>query len=144
MAHDPRSLALRWFDEIWNQGRLETADELLAPGAVVHDPGIAGHDANDPSDLKEQVQTLRGAFPDLHIHVDEIVCEGDYVAMRCTASGTHLGDGLGIPPTGREIRIQGMSMGRWENGRLCEGWNQFDLMSLFRQLGLLSLFDHTA
>ena len=140
MTESLRSQVLRWFDEVYNQGRFETIDELLAPEAVIHGVGLAAGPVRGASELKEQVEVLRGAFPDLHIRVEELICEGRLVAMRLTASGTHRGDELGISPTRRRVTIEGMSFGRWEGGQLVEGWNQFDLFSLYRQLGVLSLF----
>jgi len=84
---------------------------------------------------------MRAAFPDIHLEVEDTVAEGDLVAFRGTFTGTHLGDGMGIAPTGRFLEVRGMSMGRWREGCLVEGWNHHDLLSLYRGLGLLRLFD---
>jgi len=144
MDQDLRDLVLRWHEEIFNQGRYETIDELMAPGAVIRGAGLGTKPARCVSDLKEEVAMLRAVFPDLRLTVDEIVCEGDMVAMRVTATGTHSGEGLGITPTGRRLEIHGMSMGRWQDGQLVEGWNQYDFLTLYRELGVLGLFAEPA
>lgn len=141
MSRDLRTLAFRWYREIYDQGRLETIDELMAPHAVIHGGGLDVRPIHGPSDLKEQVLTLREAFPDLRVAVEEVIAEDDFVVIRCVASGTHCGEALGIPPTGRVTKIPGMTMGRWTRGQLAEGWSHWDLLSFYRQLGVLSLFE---
>ena len=113
----------------------------MAPSAVIHGGGLDVRPVRGPSDLKEQVQTLRDAFPDLHVTVERLVVQADLVAIRCVASGTHEGPGLGIVATGRKTTTPGMTMGRWARGRLVEGWSHWDLLSFYRQLGVLGLFD---
>lgn len=137
----PGALARRWCEEIFDRGRLDSVDELLAADGVIHDGGLAARSVRSPSDFKEQVTALRSAFPDLRMEPKEMACEGELVAFHCRVSGTHLGDGLGIPATGRFLEICGMSMGRWRDGRLVEGWNHYDLLTLYRRLGVLRLFD---
>lgn len=134
-----RELALRLYDEIFNEDRPGSLEELVAPDAVMHGAGISELPASGPSELRAQVDVLRDGFPDLHIRVDEVVCEGDRAALRCTATGTHRGAALGVPPTGRHVTIQGVSFCRFRNGQLVESWNHFDLLSMYRQLGLLRL-----
>lgn len=134
-----RPVVLRFYEEVFNQGRPEAVDELLAPGGVIHGAGISERSVRDPEEMKAQVALLRAAFPDLHVEVLDLVCERDRAAMRCRATGTHLGEALGIPPSGRRVEIEGVSFGRWRDGLLVEGWNSFDLLSLYRQLGLLRL-----
>jgi steroid delta-isomerase-like uncharacterized protein len=134
-----RDVALRFYDEIFNEDRPGALEELVAPDAVMHGAGISELPASGPSELRAQVDVLRDAFPDLHIRVDDIVCEGDLAALRCTATGTHRGVALGVPPTGRRVTIQGVSFCRIRGGQLVESWNHFDLLSLYRQLGLLRL-----
>lgn len=134
-----RDVALRFYEEIFNQGLPEAIEELVAPDAVMHGAGISERAASGPSELRAQVETLREAFPDLRIEVEEVVCEGDRAVLRCTARGTHRGEALGIPPTGRRVAIQGVSFCRFRGEQLVESWNHFDLLSLYRQLDLLRL-----
>lgn len=137
-----RQLALRFYEEIFNQGRLDTIDELMEPDAVIHGGGLDVRPVRGPSDLKEQVLVLRDAFPDLHIEVQDLVVRGDVVTVRAVVRGTHAGPGLGIPPTGRATCVHGLTQGRWLRGRLVEGWSHWDLLSFYRQLDLFDLFGH--
>jgi steroid delta-isomerase-like uncharacterized protein len=71
--------------------------------------------------------------------VDDVICEGDLVAARWTAAGTHRGAGLGVPATGKPMRVTGMTWARFDqNGRLAEGWNSFDRLGMLQQLGIVA------
>ena len=96
MSEQNKVIARRLYEEIINQGRLETADELLAPDARSHAGAPPG-----PEGLKRHVTMLRSAFPDLRHNIEDVIAEGEKVVVRTTCSGTHLGDFMGIPPTGR-------------------------------------------
>lgn len=136
MATDPVTLSTQWFEQIWNKGNLETASELMAPGCVMHDPSVAPGEVTDAEAFKEIVRTYRQAIPDIHFEVIEMFCEGDRSVLRLEVTGTHSGEGIG-PPSNKSIRISGMALGHWRNGQLVEGWNNFDLLSLFEQIGLV-------
>src|SRR5262245_22106574 len=133
---DNKALVRRWFDEVWNQGRADTIDEMLSPVSLVHGLGepLKGIEA-----FKAFHRAYREAFPDVRIHIEEMIAEGDLVAARWTATGTHRGDGLGIPATNKPARFTGMVISRFENGRLVEGWNNFDQLGMFQQLGVVKL-----
>jgi len=135
MAAEPKAMIHRWFDEVWNQGRLETIDELFAEESVAHGLGEGGRMVRGPAAFKPLVQNLRAAMPDLHIGVEDIVVDGDRAAFRVVLQGTHTGDGLGVPPSGRPVRVAGMVMVRFENGRIMEGWNSWDQLGLLQQIG---------
>jgi predicted ester cyclase len=81
----------------------------------------------------------RNAFPDVRITVDQSVSEGDLVAVRWSGTGTHKGDGLGLPATNRPAQFTGMTFVRVQNGKLVEGWNIFDQLAMFTQLGIVQL-----
>ena len=134
-----RDLTLRFYEEIFNQGSVAAIDELVDDRAVMHGVGISERTLTGRAALREQVATLRAAFPDIRIDVEDLVCGGSRSAMRCKASGTHLGDAIGVPATGRRASIEGVSFCRWRDGKLVESWNHFDLLSMYRQLGLPSL-----
>jgi predicted ester cyclase len=80
---------------------------------------------------------FRGAFPDIHIDVEKTVVEGDYVTVMCRVTGTHTGATLGFPPTGRRIDFNGMVLARVANGQFQEGWNCFDFLTMYQQLGVV-------
>jgi steroid delta-isomerase-like uncharacterized protein len=135
MSEANKALIRRWFDEVWNRGRASAIDEMLAPTAVIH--GLAGADVRGPEGFKPFHAAYRNAFPDIAIHVDQVVAEGNMVAARWTSTATHTGDGLGMPATGLPSTISGMTFGRIENGKLAEGWNVFDQFGMLQQLGVL-------
>jgi predicted ester cyclase len=83
------------------------------------------------------VRNLRGGLPDLHMTIEDILADGDKVTVRLTVEGTHKGAQLGIPPTGRRIRIAGIVVLRIAHGQLVEGWNSWDQLGLLRQIGAL-------
>jgi steroid delta-isomerase-like uncharacterized protein len=136
MSAENKAILRRWFEEVWNQGNTATVDELLPEDGVAH--GL-GPDLRGPAAFKEFHATFRNAFPDIHIDIEDVIAEGDKVAYRWTATGTHQGHLLGIPPTGRSPRFTGMGIVRIRNGRIVEGWNVFDQLGMFQQLGVQQL-----
>ena len=124
-----------WFEEVWNKGRVDAIDEMLAADAIVHGLGEPGVDVQGADAFKAFFAKLRDAFPDVVFTVDQTIAEGDWVASRWTARATHRGDTLGMPATGRRISVTGMSMARIRDGQLVESWNNWDIMGLMQQLG---------
>src|SRR5262245_39607709 len=98
-----KKVALRWSQELWSQGNLATADEIIAPDYVRHDPGDP-FPAHGPDDVKRIVTMLRGMFPDFHIDVEATIAEGDIVVSRYTATATDTVGYMGLPPTGKAVR----------------------------------------
>jgi|SRR5688572_26169421 predicted ester cyclase len=135
MSAENKALIERWFEEVWNKGRGEAIDEMFAPDGVAH--GL-GPDLRGPAEFKTFHAAFRQAFPDVRVAVDDLVAEGDTVAYRLTASGTHLGHGLGFAPTSRPARFVVMGTARIANGRIVEGWNVMDNMGMLTQLGVVT------
>jgi steroid delta-isomerase-like uncharacterized protein len=136
MSIENKTLVQRWFSEVWNEGRADAIDEMLADDAAVH--GL-GPDLHGPAEFKHFHSAYRNAYPDVTIHIDDLVAEDDMVAVRWSASGTHRGDGLGFPATGRRAQFTGMVFVRIKEGKLVEGWNNFDQLGMLLQLGIVSL-----
>lgn len=134
MPIDIRTVLRRWFDEVWNSGREETVDELLAHDAVAHGLG-EGEDVQGPAGFKQFLRNMRSAFPDGHIRIEDMIGEGDKAAVRVVLEGTHLGDSLGLARTGRSVNVTGLIITRVSNGQIIEGWNCWDQLGLLRQLG---------
>lgn len=122
----------RWFDEVWNGRRVETIDELFAEDGVAH--GLGDDVVHGPSGFKAHQAAFVTAFPDLRIDVHEILTDGDKTVARFTATGTHGGALLGLAPTGKPMRVDGIAIARWENGKIAEAWNQIDFMTMMQQL----------
>ena len=123
----------RAIEEGWNNGNLEAIDELFAPDFVEHQVGIApGRDG-----VKGSIQALRTAFPDLHLTFEDAVANGDMVWARLSAAGTHQGPFMGLPGTGRPVRIDVIDIVRVADGRLVEHWGVADRLNVAQQIGLV-------
>jgi steroid delta-isomerase-like uncharacterized protein len=131
VSEENRRAAVRWMEEVWNQRRDETIDELLAPGAVGHREGVETHGAEEFCAVRA---TLLGAFPDLRITVEDTVAEGDHVVVRWGVTGTHRGDHLGIAATAQAVEFRGLTWMRFSHGKLVEGWDAWNQGALLEQL----------
>lgn len=123
----------RLFEEVWNQGDLDAIDEILAPDFNGHflPSGIP----NGPEGFRMYVTGFRTAMPDLHMQVEDLIAEGDRVAIRITARGTQTGPLGDIPASGRKLTLGAMIIARFdENGRYAEGWGEHDRLTLLQQL----------
>ena len=128
------ALVCRWFEEVWGNGRAEAIDELLAPGATLHDVSDDGEQHWDAEGFRNFFSRMRGTFGQICFTIEEVVEEGDKVAVRWLATMCHVGEGLGIPPTNRNLRITGMSFAHLRGGRIVEGWSNWDVLGMQRQL----------
>ena len=137
MTETNKALVRRWFREVWNEGREATIDELFAEGGVAYGLGDREAEVRGPAQLKPFVRNLRGTLPDLQISIQEIMAEEDKVMVRVLLEGTHSGSGLGVPPSGRRIRVAGIVVIRVSKGQFVEGWNSWDQLGLLRQIGAL-------
>ncbi|MDP9377300.1 MAG: ester cyclase [Actinomycetota bacterium] len=134
MADSPQKAATKRFgEEVFNQGKLATADELLAADVVDHD-AAPGQPAGAEG-IKHFATMMRNAFPDLQTEIDEIIEEGDIVAFRYTVRGTHEGEFNGIAPTGRKIQVRAMEFLRFSDGKMVDRCGITDQLGLLGQLG---------
>lgn len=138
MAVKNEDLVRRWFSEVWNQGRESAVDDLLAGDAVVHGLGEPDVAVRGPAGFKPFLSKFQSAFTDIQITVDQTIAEGDWVASRWSARMTHRGDQLGVPATGERIQVTGMSMGRFQGGKMVEAWNSWDQLALMEQTKALT------
>ena len=128
----------RLYEEVFNQGNFDVADELIGANVIEHQqqPGVAP-DAAGPELVKQIARFFRSAFPDLNIAVEDLIAEGDRVAARVTITGTHEGELMGIPPTGKRVEVSSMDIIRFEDGKAAEHWGETDIMSMMQQLGVV-------
>ena len=126
----------RWCDEGWTKGHVEVADEIIHPNFKVHgaggqviEPGIEG--------LKQLVTAWRTGFPDAVQRVDKIMALGDTVVVRLTWEGTHLGEFMGTPPTGKKVSVETIGIDRVVDGKVVEGWGQLDMLGLLTTIGAM-------
>jgi steroid delta-isomerase-like uncharacterized protein len=121
------ALARRWFDEVWNVRREETVRELM--GAVCEGHMEGGLEVHGPEDFIAARAALLEAFPDFRVTVEDVIAEGDDVAVRWSASGTHLGGSLGFPASSPPAAFRGITWLTFRDGRIVEWWNQGRLIS---------------
>ena len=131
---EAKELARRLWEEAWNQGRLEVVDEVLAAGAVDRH---SFEEEDFRSHLKAAITEFRSGFPDLRAEVEDLVAEGDRVAMRVTITGTHTGPFFGTAPTGKTVRIRQFHFVQVNDaGQGIRHWANIGIDDLFRQLGV--------
>jgi steroid delta-isomerase-like uncharacterized protein len=131
---DNATLIRRWFEEVWNQNRLASIDELAAPDAVSHGLSDDGQPRVGRDHFRNFIGSFRAALGDIHITVEDVLSDGDRTAARLTFRATHTGDGFGFPATGRPIVATAIVIARWRDGKIVEGWNEFDAAGMLRQL----------
>ncbi|HUG14285.1 MAG TPA: ester cyclase [Thermomicrobiales bacterium] len=135
-AQDNKEVILRWFAEAWNKGNIDVADEIVTDDYVGYVSGNPGPmDGRGP--LQQFVTDWRTAFPDVHYTVHDVIGEGDMTLAYWTASGTHTGPMLGIPPTGRKVTIEGATISRYRDGQVVVGRGIFDRLDILQQLGVM-------
>jgi steroid delta-isomerase-like uncharacterized protein len=127
-------LVRRFYDEVWARGNLDVADELFADEYERHD-FREGEPTPGPEGQKRIAADFRAAFPDLTWEIDFILADGDFVAGRWTATGTHLGVWAGVEPSGRPMQFSGINVFRFADGKVVEIWNHRDDLGLLQQLG---------
>ena len=136
MSPDDNKAILRTYVEtIFNQKRVDRADDLVAPDYLDHAalpgqaPGLEG--------AKQKWAMYLAGIPDLRVTIEEMVAEGDKVAVRRSYEGTHQGELLGIPATGKHLQLGGISIFRLAGGKIAEHWEQLDRLTLMQQLGVI-------
>lgn len=136
MSTEQNKALVRRLEEVFNRGNISLVDELFAPDFVEHEelpPGIPpGREA-----VKQLTTMFRSAFPDFKATIDDIVAEGDKVVIRQTWSGTHKGEFMGVPPTGKSVSFGVIDIVRIAGGKLVEHWGQMDNMGMMQQLGAI-------
>jgi steroid delta-isomerase-like uncharacterized protein len=128
-------LVRRWFQEVWNEGKIESIHELLAPDAIGIGELEDGSSLRGPAEFVPFVERIRGAFPDIKIVVEDAFGAEDKVVLRWSATMTHRGDHLGMPASGRRVRIAGMSIARIRDKQITEGWDNWDQLGMLKQIG---------
>ena len=131
-----KALARKLVEEVINQGNISEIDELLIPNFVEHEelpPGIPpGREAP-----KALFTMLRSAFPDIKATIEHLIAEGDEVVLHMTWTGTHKGEFMGIPPTGKSISINVIDILGIAEGKFVEHWGVMDSMAMMQQLGVV-------
>ena len=139
MSEENKKLMRRWFEEVWNKGRADAIDEMFDEYGVAH--GLSDDPSNPitgPQGFRPFHTTFREAFPNMIIVVEDMVAEGDKVAARCSVRAKHEGEFIGRAATQSPVEFTGIAIVRIANGKIVEAWNNFDFMTMYKQVGLLA------
>jgi steroid delta-isomerase-like uncharacterized protein len=128
-------LMRRWFKEVWNDGRTQTIHDLLAPDGVGIGEHEDGRPLRGPSEFVPFVERIRGAFPDINVVVEDAFGAEDKVVLRWSATMTHRGDHLGMPASGKSVRMTGITIARIRDKQIIEGWDNWDQLGMLKQIG---------
>jgi predicted SnoaL-like aldol condensation-catalyzing enzyme len=124
MALTPRQAAEQWFEKLWNQGRRETIDSMLAPDCVIHD---GSQDIVGPDAFKSFYDNIQGVFSEVRVDPQFMIAEGDNVMVRWLSTGTE-------KKTGKRLEVTGMSLMRFHDGKAVEAWQNWDQYGLMQQV----------
>lgn len=135
-ADENMQLMRRWFQEVWNEGQGQTIHDLLSADGVGTGQRGAEVEIRGPEEFAKFVGEIRGAFPDMKVKIEDIVAADDKVVVRWSATMTHTGDHLGLPATGRTVRTRGITIARIVDGKIVEGWDNWDQLGMLEQIGV--------
>jgi steroid delta-isomerase-like uncharacterized protein len=134
-AEENRAVIRRAYEELWNERNVAVVDELVAEDFLNH--AAPPDRRRGRQGLKDVVRMFEHAFPDFRYEVEDVVSEGEKVAVRDTFRGTHQGDFMGIPATGNRVTMQAIHIYRFSEGKLAEHWVARDDLGMMRQLGAI-------
>ena len=133
-TEDNKTLVRRFYEDVFNQRNLALVDELCSTTHVFHNPPTTLHGREE---FKQLLSVYLTAFPDARFTVEDEIAEGEKVTSRYTFRGTHQGELMGIPPTGKQVTVTGIIINRIAGGQSVEGWLNFDALGLLQQIGAL-------
>ena len=136
MSEVNKNVVRRLFEEVWNKGNLQVTDDLFTPNYAHHDSSTPDV-GRGPESEKKRATLYRTAFPDVRFTIEDLIAEGETVTARWSCRGTHKGDLNGIAATGKQFNITGVSNARFTNGKMVEGWVNWDALGLMQQLGVV-------
>jgi predicted ester cyclase len=135
---EAKEVIRRWNNEGWSGGKYELAHEIISPNMTVH--GAGGQAVGmGPDGLIDLIKTWRTAFPDGRMAIDDLIVEGDIVAIRNTWHGTHEAEFYGVPPSGVTVAVTSVGIDRVVDGLVTEGWGELDMVGMMQQMGALPL-----
>lgn len=132
---DNISALKRWYREVWREAKNDTIYELLAPNAVLKGQRGSGVVIRGPEEFVKFAEQIRSAFPDTDVVIEDAFGVGDKVVARWSATMTHSGEGIGVAPTGRKVKITGITIACFVDGKIVEGWDNWDQLAMLEQLG---------
>lgn len=135
-VEENKAKARRFFETVGDASDVEAGKDLLIPEYRHHDPQLPPFMLESRDAYLSHLPVFRVSFPDLRCTVDDMLAEGDKVATRWAIRGTHRGDLMGIPPTGKQIEVPGITIHHFVDGKIAEGWTNVDMLGMLQQLGV--------
>ena len=139
MSMENKAIVRRFYEEVWNKRRVELVDELMSPSHAMHNNYIPDSCVG-PEAYKREIARWITGIPDLRFTVEDMIAEKDKVVVSWTVSGTHKGELRGIPPTGKKVSVEGMTILQIADGKIMDSFFNWDALSLMQQLGLAAGF----
>ncbi len=136
MSEENRTLVSRYLREVWSLGNTDKLEEFVASDYVYHG-SYDLHRSHGKEGLLQRVEALRTGLPGFRCSVDELFSVDDRVVVRFTASGVHSGVFLGVKPTGRQVRLSGITIFRLSRGKIAEEWTNWSALGVLQQLGVI-------
>jgi steroid delta-isomerase-like uncharacterized protein len=133
-TEDNKALLRRFIREIFQEGRVEALDELVAPDFVRHTRPSGDTDRDE---LRGAMERVSKGLADVAFTIEDMTAEEDRVAVRITSTARQVGEFMGIPPSGRSYTIGEIHIFRVRNGKIAEHWHEADFLGMMRQLGAL-------
>lgn len=136
-AGENSAISRRFWEEVAEGRNLELAQELLSQDYLHHDPNLPLEMQHGRDAYISHLPMFYAAFPDFHLTVEDMVAEGNRVAVRWSFRGTHQGELMGLPATGRQVTASGITIQRFADGTIVEGWTNFDVLGMMQQIGAI-------
>jgi len=137
MAASASEVTHAWFERVWNAGDEKAMDDLASPDMIAHGLSADGQPMHGLDNFKPFFHAFRSAMPDIKVTVVRSVTEGNMCVTFSEVEATHTGNQLGFAPTNKKVKFSGFTMTRVENGQVQEGWNTYDFLSMYQQLGVI-------
>jgi len=136
VQEENKALVRKYLEEVVSRGNMVVADQLVASNVVFTSP-YTPQPIRDLAGFKQMITMLHASFPDLRIHEEDLIAEGDKVVSRWVARGTQQGEFMGFSSTGKQFAITGISIYRIADGKIVEGWVNDDSLGMMQQLGII-------
>ena len=136
-VQDNKAVVHNFIEEVWHEGNLDSIDKYIAPDYIRHTSHTreGGQEVRGLDGARQSIAALRTSFPDIHFTSEDVLVDDDKVVVRWTVSGTHRGEFMGVPPTGKQVSWTGINIYRIADGKIVERWANEDGVSLLQQLG---------
>lgn len=137
MSISPGTLFRLWFEEVWNKRASDLIPTYFAEDGIAYALDVSGADAHGPEAFRAFFESFLDSFSDVEFTVHDVLETGDWAAGRWTCRLTHSGDGFGVCATGHTMEVTGMTMMRASDGKIAEGWNEWDRLKLATTCGMV-------